>query len=99
MVFVVGIFGFVLMLIGRVAIELGVASTFLSSPTATPTAPDGGFIENLVAFGKWVIDSMAAIFQIMTFQVQIDPVLNALIMFPIAIMILYIGIRTVRGGG
>lgn len=80
-----------------IALELG-----FTAPTITvqvPSEPTGGIIESLISIAAWVFNSAGSFVQLITFQVEGLPAAVSIIYLFFSIVLLYMVLRLVRGGG
>jgi len=89
---------FFLVLISTVANDLGI-TTDVISPPEIPDAPEtSGFFDALTGVITWAFNTVGSFFQLLTFQANIPPVINSLIMLPLSFGVLYLIIVIIRGG-
>lgn len=89
---------FFLVLVSVMAGEVGITTTLIQPPD-TPDAPeDAGFFEALSALARWTFNTVGNFFQLLTFQADIPPIINTIIMLPLTFGLFYLIIVIVRGG-
>lgn len=94
---------FFMLSVSAFANEIGLATETIPEPEA-PDAPEaegglfGGALDGLFAAVRWSFNTVGALIQLMTFQVDIPPMVNTLVITPMIFGILYLIIIVVRGG-
>lgn len=88
---------FFLVLVSTIATELGLTATVIDKP-ATPRTPGGGILDSLTAIVTWTFNTIASFIQLLTFQADLPPIINTLIMLPLSFGLLYLIVVIVRGG-
>lgn len=95
----------VLIFAGYVSNELGITQdTIVITSADPPDAPESSgvwdAIKSILAPLVWVFNSLAAFFQIMTFQAPGIPVMvSGLLLAGVSFFMLYTVVRLIRGGG
>ncbi len=89
---------FFLVLVSTISAELGLTATVIDRPI-TPSPPGGGgFLDSLTSVITWTFNTVSSFFQLLTFQAELPPIINTLIMLPLSFGLLYLIIVIVRGG-
>lgn len=91
--------------IGGVAAQVGITEPLVASATAIPEAPNtgGGLIGKISAALApigWAFNAVGGLFQLATFQAEgVPPLVNTLIFAPVGFLLLWTGIKLIRGTG
>lgn len=89
---------FFLVLVSTISAELGLTSTVIDKP-ATPGAPGGGgVLDSLTAIVTWTFNTIGSFIQLLTFQADLPPIINTLIILPLSFGLLYLIVVIIRGG-
>lgn len=86
--------------ISQLAIQFGVTTSFLQLPTTFTPLHGSGFlaiVDGFMTVAVWIINNVASIMQILTFQVNINPYANLMLFTPIALGFVYLVLKLVRG--
>lgn len=94
----------VLIFAGYVSNELGITQdTIVITSADPPDAPESSgvwdAIKSILAPLVWVFNSLAAFFQIMTFQADVPVMVSGLLLAGVSFFMLYTVVRLIRGGG
>lgn len=94
----------VLIFAGYVSNELGITQdTLVITSADPPDAPESSgvwdAIKSILAPLVWVFNSLAAFFQIMTFQADVPVMVSGLLLAGVSFFMLYTVVRLIRGGG
>lgn len=88
---------FFLVLVSTISVELGLTTTVIDKP-ASPQTPGGGILDSLTAIVTWTFNTIGSFIQLLTFQADLPPIINTLIMLPLSFGLLYLIVVIVRGG-
>lgn len=83
-------------LFGLIAAGIGISASQVSTPN--PNEEPGGLV-SLVPGGNYLIQAFGAIWTLMTFQADINPVAETVVFLFLFIVSIYTLARLVRGGG
>jgi hypothetical protein len=103
------VYVFAAIVISQILIARGLAAPVIEPPSepAPPPAQEGGFfdqvraiLESVVLPFRYMINSIGAFFQLMTFQItEIPTLINTIMVTPFWFGILLLAFRLIRGGG
>lgn len=89
---------FFLVVVSTVSLELGLTTTVIDMPSSPQTPGRGGILDSLTAVVTWTFNTIASFIQLLTFQADLPPIINTLIMLPLSFGLLYLIVVIVRGG-
>lgn len=93
------------LVIGVIASETGLTTPIVEPGTFIPDQPESGGswidkIATALAPIAWAFNAIAAVFQLATFQsTGVPPLVNSIVFVPIGLLLVFAGIKIVRGGG
>lgn len=93
------------LVIGVIASETGLTTPIIEPESFVPSPPsDGGSwfdkLASILAPIGWAFNAIAAVFQLATFQsTGVPPLVNTIVFVPIGLLLIFAGIKIVRGGG
>lgn len=93
------------LVLGLVASETGLTEPLISNALTVPDAPDvnASFLDKLAATLApiaWAFNAVGGLFQLVTYQSdEVPPLVNTLIFAPMGFILLFTGIKLIRGSG
>ena len=95
---VVGLVTALYAFINQMALSLGLTSTTIEYYDGLTEMGDTNVFEALLNLVLWVVNNIGSFMQLAFFTADVPDIFQALFFSPILMMILYLGIVTVRGG-
>ena len=84
--------------INEMALSLGITSTTIEYRDGLTAIGDTSFLEALINIFLWAVNNIGSFMQLAFFTADVPDIFQALFFSPMLIMILYLGVVTVRGG-
>ncbi len=93
------------LLLGIIASETGLTEPVFDVTAIAPDNPDSGGswwdkVSAILAPLGWMFNAIAALFQMATYSADdIPPLINTFIFAPLGLLIVFAGLKMIRGGG
>lgn len=95
---VVGFTTMIYAFINQMALSLGITTTAIDYPDGLTEMGTTNVLELLARLPIWVINNIGSFLQLAFFTTDIPDIFSSLIFAPMSLMLIYLGVVTVRGG-